>query len=230
MEEKITSNQSIRDHFYFMVVHCLEDFMHPSSQEDDIQLAENCLSAADLSAFCRPEVSQINTLQFIAQLWLSISHVATVLGRRLLGAADVNAPAAERYEKDEQDLVNAMKELVAKAQTPWPQVFLIRNLCNTYGVTSMWKILQAEEWILPQGVEMSQNITTWSNTMLMFSVLERAEKLIKKNDPKEIQTFTVSICCVKQKRSLLGCRWRAVAVLFYPRTQTGLCIDTEPQL
>nr|XP_013804530.1 PREDICTED: E3 ubiquitin-protein ligase RNF213-like [Apteryx mantelli mantelli] len=85
MEEKMTSNQSNRDHFYFMVVHCLEDFMHPSSQEDDIQLAETCLSAADLSAFRRPEVSQINTLQFIAQLRLSISHVATVLGRRLLG-------------------------------------------------------------------------------------------------------------------------------------------------
>ncbi|XP_029861828.2 E3 ubiquitin-protein ligase RNF213-like [Aquila chrysaetos chrysaetos] len=80
MEEKIISNQSNRDHFYFMVVHCP-------------------------------------------------------------GAADPNAPAAEGNEK-EQDLVNAMKRLVAKAQTPWPQVFLIRNLCDICGLSSMWKILQ----------------------------------------------------------------------------------------
>lgn len=49
-----------------------------------------------------------------------------------------------------------MKQLVAKAPTPWPQVFLIRNLCDIYGLTSMWKILQVEKWMLPQGVEMSQ--------------------------------------------------------------------------
>lgn len=52
--------------------------------------------------------------------------------------------------------MNAMKQLVAKASTPWPQFFLIRNLCDIYGLTSMQKILQAEKWILPQGVEMSQ--------------------------------------------------------------------------
>ncbi|XP_009320630.1 PREDICTED: E3 ubiquitin-protein ligase RNF213-like [Pygoscelis adeliae] len=64
-EEKIISNQSKMDHFCFMVVHCLEDFTYPSS-EDVSQLAENCLATADLSAFCKPEVSRINTLQFIA--------------------------------------------------------------------------------------------------------------------------------------------------------------------
>ncbi|XP_062457519.1 E3 ubiquitin-protein ligase rnf213-alpha-like [Rhea pennata] len=198
MEEKITSNQSNSDHFYFMVVHCLEDFMHSSSQEDDIRLAQNWLSAADLSAFRWPEVSRINTLQFIAQLRLSISHVAAVLGRQLLG--DANTPAAKRDKKDEKDLVNAMKNLVARAQTPWLQVFLIRNLCNTYGLISMWKILQAEEWILPQGVEMSQNITAWLNATLIFLVLEKAEKLIGRKDPKEIQTFTA---VMKQMENIL---------------------------
>lgn len=52
--------------------------------------------------------------------------------------------------------MDAMKKFVAKAPTPWPQVFLIRNLCDNYGLTSMWKILQAEKWILPQGVDISQ--------------------------------------------------------------------------
>lgn len=52
--------------------------------------------------------------------------------------------------------MNAMKQLVAKALTPWPQVFLIRNLCDICGLGSMWKILQVEKWILPQGVEISQ--------------------------------------------------------------------------
>ena len=52
--------------------------------------------------------------------------------------------------------MKAMKKLVAKAPTPWPQVFLIRNLCDIYGLTSLWKILQLEKWILPQGVEISQ--------------------------------------------------------------------------
>ncbi|XP_050770500.1 E3 ubiquitin-protein ligase rnf213-alpha-like [Gymnogyps californianus] len=187
MEEKIISNQSNMDHFYFMVVHCLEDFMYPSSEEDVSQLAENCLSTADLSAFCKPEVSRINTLQFIAQLRLSISYVATVLGRRML--SDPNEPAAEGNEK-EQDVVNAMKKLVAKAPTPWPQVFLIRNLCDIYGLTSMWKILQAEKWILPQGVEISQDRSAWSNTTLMFSVLDKAQNQLKSKDSTENQSLT----------------------------------------
>ncbi|XP_063178349.1 E3 ubiquitin-protein ligase rnf213-alpha-like isoform X3 [Chroicocephalus ridibundus] len=187
MEEKILSNQSHVDHFYFMVVHCLEDFMYPSSEEDVSQLAENCLSTADLAAFCKPEVSRINTLQFIAQLRLSIRHVATVLGRRML--SDPNAPATEGNEK-EQDLVNAMKKLVVQAPTPWPQVFLIRNLCDIYGLTSMWKILQVEKWILPQGVEISQDRSTWSNTTLMFSVLDKAQKQLKPKDSTENQSLT----------------------------------------
>ncbi|XP_074936539.1 E3 ubiquitin-protein ligase rnf213-alpha-like, partial [Phalacrocorax aristotelis] len=189
MEEKIISNQSNMDHFYFMVVHCLEDFMYPSSEEDVSHLAENCLSTADLSAFCKPDVSRINTLQFIAQLRLSISHVATVLGRWTLSAADPNAPAAEGNER-EQDLVNAMKQLVAKAPTPWPQVFLIRNLLAICGLTSMWKILWMEKWILPQGLDISQDRSTWSNTTLMFSVLDKAQNQLKSKDSTLKQSLT----------------------------------------
>lgn len=57
--------------------------MYPS-QDDVNQLAESCLSTADLSAFCLPKASKIDTLQFIARLRFSISHVATVLGRQVL--------------------------------------------------------------------------------------------------------------------------------------------------
>lgn len=32
-----------------------QDFMYPSSQDSDIQLAVSCLSTADLSAFCSQE-------------------------------------------------------------------------------------------------------------------------------------------------------------------------------
>ncbi|XP_042653147.1 E3 ubiquitin-protein ligase rnf213-alpha-like [Tyto alba] len=199
MEEKIISNQSNMDHFYFMVVHCLEDFMYPSSEEDISQLAEKCLSTADLSAFCKPEVSRINTLQFIAQLRLSISHVATVLGRQMLSAADPNAPTAEENEK-EQDLVNAMKQLVAKAPTWWPQVFLIRNLCDIYGLTSVWKMLQVEKWILPQGVEISQERNTWSNATLMFSVMDKAQNQLKSKDSTENQNL---ISVMRQMENIL---------------------------
>ncbi|XP_009695289.1 PREDICTED: E3 ubiquitin-protein ligase RNF213-like [Cariama cristata] len=198
MEEKIISNQSNMDHFYFMVVHCLEDFMYPP-EEDISQLAENCLSTADLSAFCEPEVSRIDTLQFIAQLRLSISHVATVLGRRMLSGADRQPPAATGDEK-EQDLVNAMKMLVAKAPTPWPQVFLIRNLCDIYGLTSMWKFLQVEKWILPRGVEISQDRSAWSNTTLMFSVLDKAQEQLKNKDSAENQSL---ISIMKQMWNIL---------------------------
>lgn len=61
-----------------------QDFMYPSSQDDVSQLTESCLSAADLFAFCSCKVSKIDTLQFIARLRFSISHVATVLGRQVL--------------------------------------------------------------------------------------------------------------------------------------------------
>ncbi|XP_061299166.1 E3 ubiquitin-protein ligase RNF213-like [Pezoporus flaviventris] len=198
MEEKIMSHQSNIDHFYFMVVHCLEDFMYSSSEEDINQLAEHCLSTADIAAFCKPQVSKINTLEFIAQLRLSISHVATVLGRWML--PDPDAPTTERTEK-KQDLVRAMKKLVAKAPTPWPQVFLIRNLCDLYGFTSMWKILQVEKWILPQGVEVSQCRRAWSNTTLMFCVLDKAQKQLKSQVSTAKQSLTVSICCASDRKS-----------------------------
>lgn len=61
-----------------------QEFMYPSSQDDVNQLAESCLSTADLSAFCSCKASEIDTLQFIAHLQFSISHVAPVLGRQVL--------------------------------------------------------------------------------------------------------------------------------------------------
>ncbi|XP_009475166.1 PREDICTED: E3 ubiquitin-protein ligase RNF213-like [Nipponia nippon] len=200
MEEKITFNKRNWNHFYFMVVHCLEDFMYPSSQDDVNQFAESCLSTADFSAFCSGKASKIDTLQFIARLRFSISHVATVLGRQVLCAADSNILSPGGNKQEEQDLVNAMKKLVATAQTPWPQIFLIRNLCNNYGFIPMQKILQAEKWILPRGVEISQHMGAWSNITLMISVLNRAENQIKRKDPQEVQRL---MPVIKQMENIL---------------------------
>ncbi|XP_063997715.1 E3 ubiquitin-protein ligase rnf213-alpha-like [Pogoniulus pusillus] len=194
MEEKM-SNQSSREHFYFMVIHCLEDFMHPSEEGDVRELAQSCLSTMDLSTFCHPELSRINTLQSIAQLRLSISHVATTLGRQLL-----SDPSSAQEKQKDQDLVDAMKKFVAKAPTPWPQVFLIRNLCDNYGLTSMWKILQAEKWILPQGVDISQDKSACSNTMLMFSLLDKVKHLQKNKESPEHQSLA---SVMKQMENIL---------------------------
>ncbi|KAM6439343.1 E3 ubiquitin-protein ligase rnf213-alpha-like isoform 2-T2 [Rhynochetos jubatus] len=193
MEEKITSNKSNWNHFYFMVVNCLEDFMYSSSQDDVNQLAESCLSSADLSAFCLCNASKIDTLYFIARLRFFISHVATVLHRQVLSAADPNIPSPGGNKQEEQDVVNAMKQLVANAQTPGPQIFLITNLYNKYGFFVMQKILQAEKWILPRGVESLQLMGAWSNVTLMFSVLDRAENQIKSKDPQEVQGLMLVI-------------------------------------
>ncbi|XP_056183966.1 E3 ubiquitin-protein ligase rnf213-alpha-like isoform X3 [Falco biarmicus] len=197
MEKKITFNKINWNHFYFMVVHCLEDCMYPSSQDDASQLAERCLSTADLSAFCSCRLSKIDTLQFIARLRFSISHVATVLGRQVL--CDPNrSPGGNKQE--EQDLVNAMKKLVVNAQTPWPQIFLIKNLHNNYGFMPMQEILQAEKWILPRGVEISQHMSTWSNITLMLSVLDRAKSQINNKDPQEVQRL---VPVIKQMENIL---------------------------
>ncbi|XP_014821245.1 PREDICTED: E3 ubiquitin-protein ligase RNF213-like [Calidris pugnax] len=198
MEEKISFNKKNWNHFYFMVVHCLEDFMHPSSQDDINQFAESCLSTADLSAFGSLKTSKIDILQFIARLRFSISHVATVLGRQVLGDPSVPSPGGNKQE--EQDLVNAMKKLVENAETPWPQVFLIRNLYNNYGFISMQKILQTEKWILPRGVEISQHMGAWSNITLMTSVLDRAQNQIKNKNPQEVQRL---MPVIKQMENIL---------------------------
>ncbi|XP_074938739.1 E3 ubiquitin-protein ligase rnf213-alpha-like isoform X2 [Phalacrocorax aristotelis] len=200
MEEKVAFNKTNWNHFYFMVMHCLEDFMHPSSQDNVNQLAESCLSTANLSAFCSHKTSKIDTLQFIARLRFSISHVATVLGRQVLSVADPNISSPSGNKQEEQDLVNAMKKLVANAKTPWPQIFLIRNLCNSYGFNQMQKILQAEKWILPRGVEISQHMGVWSNITLMSSVLDRAENQIKTKDPQEMQRL---MPVIKQMANIL---------------------------
>ncbi|XP_032847063.2 E3 ubiquitin-protein ligase rnf213-alpha-like [Tyto alba] len=200
MEEKTSFNKRNWNHFYFMVVHCLEDSMYPSSQDDVNQIAERCLSTADLSAFCSCKASKIDTLQFIARLRFSISHVATVLGRQVLCAADPNVPSPGGNKQEEQDLVNAMKKLVENAQTPWLQIFLIRILCNNYGFIPMQKILRAEEWILPKGVEISQHMSAWSNITLMFPVLDRAENQIKNKDPQEVQRL---MPVIKQMENIL---------------------------
>ncbi|KAM6093566.1 E3 ubiquitin-protein ligase rnf213-alpha-like [Chlamydotis macqueenii] len=200
MEEKINFNKRNWNHFYFMVVHCLEDFMYPSSQDDINQLVESCLSTADLSAFCSREASKIDTLQFIAHLRFSISHVATVLRRLVLCDADPNIPSPGGNKQKERDLVNAMKKLVANVQTPWPQIFLIKNLCNNYGFILMQKILEAEKWILPRGVEISQHMDAWSNITLMYSVLDRAVNQIKNKDPHEVQRL---MPVIKQMANIL---------------------------
>lgn len=65
--------------------------------------------------------------------------------------------------------MNAMKELVANAQTPWPQIFLIKNLCNNYGFIPAQKILKAEKWILPRGFEISQ-VSVFQNLLHVTEV------------------------------------------------------------
>ncbi|KAH1171819.1 hypothetical protein KIL84_007437, partial [Mauremys mutica] len=190
MEEVLSLNQSSRSDFYFMVVCCFEDFMYSSFQEDAIRNSEHVLSTADLSAPSSATVTSIENLQFIANLRLAIGNVAAVLGRELPSAADQNpGTSAETAEKQSQ-LVNSMKNLVEKAQTPWPQIFLIRNLCNFYGLNIMQKILQQEPWILPRGIETSQDIKISSNTPLMLVTLDRARGHIKNTDSEEAKQIT----------------------------------------
>ncbi|XP_034624730.1 E3 ubiquitin-protein ligase rnf213-alpha-like [Trachemys scripta elegans] len=190
MEEVLSLNQSSRNDFYFMVVCCFEDFMYSSFEEDASQNSEHVLSTADLSAPSSATVTSIENLQFIAKLRLAIGNVAAVLGRELPSAADQNTwTSAETAEKQSQ-LVNSMKNLVEKAQTPWPQIFLIRNLCNFYGLNIMQKILQQESWILPRGIETSQDMKISSNTPLMLVTLDRARGLIKNTDSEEAKQLT----------------------------------------
>ncbi|XP_030418159.1 E3 ubiquitin-protein ligase RNF213-like isoform X2 [Gopherus evgoodei] len=190
MEEVLSLNQSSRNDFYFMVVCCFEDFMYSSFQEDASRNSEHVLSTADLSALSSATVTSIENLQFIAKLRLAIGNIAAMLGRELPRAADQNpATSAETAEKQSQ-LVNSMKNLVEKAQTPWPQIFLIRNLCNFYGLNIMQKILQQEPWILPRGIETSQDIKISSNTPLMLVTLDRARGHSKNRDSEEAKQIT----------------------------------------
>ncbi|XP_067411298.1 E3 ubiquitin-protein ligase rnf213-alpha-like isoform X2 [Emydura macquarii macquarii] len=197
MEEVLTLNQSSCDDFYFMVVCCFEDFVYSSFQEDASQNLEHLFSIADLSAPSSATVIRIENLQLIAKLRLSISNVAAVLGRELPSAAGQNTwTSAEK----QSELVNSMKNLVEKAQTPWPQIFLIRNLCNFYGLNIMQKILQQEQWILPSGIEISQDIKINSNTPLMLVTLDRARGHIKNTDSEEAKQLTA---ITKQMESML---------------------------
>ncbi|KAM7163185.1 E3 ubiquitin-protein ligase rnf213-alpha-like isoform 1-T1 [Macrochelys suwanniensis] len=190
MEEVLSLNESSRNDFYVMVVCCFEDFVYSSFQEDASQNSEHLLSTADLSSPSSATVTSIENLQFIAKLRLAIGNVAAVLGRELPSAADQNTwTSAETAEKQSQ-LVNSMKKLVEKAQTPWPQIFLIRNLCNFYGLNIMQKILQREQWILPRGIETSQDIKISSNTPLMLVTVGRARGHIKNTDSEEAKQLT----------------------------------------
>ncbi|XP_075784969.1 E3 ubiquitin-protein ligase rnf213-alpha-like isoform X2 [Pelodiscus sinensis] len=190
MEEMLTLNQSSRDDFYFMVVRCFEDSMYSSFQEDARQNSEQFLSTADLSAPSSATTTSIENLQMIAKLRLAISNVAAVLGgTELLGEENTGA-SAEIAEKQVQ-LVNSMKNLVEKARTPWPQIFLIRNLCNFYGLNMMQKILRREQWILPRGIETSQDMQIGSNTLLMLVTLDRARGHIKNTDSEGAQQLTI---------------------------------------
>ncbi|CAM4568990.1 unnamed protein product [Lepidochelys olivacea] len=193
MEEALSLNQSSRDDFYFMAVRCFEDFMYSSFQEDASQHSEHLLSTAVLSAPSSATLTSIENLQFIAKLRLAVSNVASVLGRQLPSAADQNTgTSAETAEKQSQ-LVNSMKNLVEKAQTPWPQIFLIRNLCNFYGMNIMEQILQQEQWILPRGIETSQDIKMSSNTPLILVTIEKARSHNKNTDSEEAKQLTAII-------------------------------------
>ncbi|XP_014382960.2 E3 ubiquitin-protein ligase rnf213-alpha-like, partial [Alligator sinensis] len=200
MEEVITSNQSIRDDFYFMVVRCFEDFMYSSSQEDASQEAEHCITSADLSTPSCAAVTDVDTLQLIARLRLAISHVATVLGTEFLSAAvpetRMNSEDAEKHRA----LLNAMKNMVENAQTPWPQIFLFRALLNIHGVNIMQKVLERERWILPRGCETSEFMDTRSNKTLMISALGKAEDQLNGIKSEAAKNLTA---VVKQMESIL---------------------------
>ncbi|KYO41916.1 E3 ubiquitin-protein ligase RNF213 [Alligator mississippiensis] len=200
MEEVITSNQSIRDDFYFMVVRCFEDFMYSSSQEDASQEAEHCITSADLSTPSCAAVTDVHTLQLIARLRLAISHVATVLGTEFLSAAvpetRMNSEDAEKHRA----LLNAMKNMVENAQTPWPQIFLFRALLNIHGLNIMQKVLERERWILPRGCETSEFMDTRSNKTLMVSALGKAEDQLNSIKSEAAKNLTAA---TKQMESIL---------------------------
>ncbi|XP_074854696.1 E3 ubiquitin-protein ligase rnf213-alpha-like [Carettochelys insculpta] len=187
MEEVLTLNQSSREDFYFMVVRCFEDCMHSSFQEEANQSSEDFLSTVDLSAPSSTAVASIENLQLIAKLRLTINKIATVLGQT---AADQNTETSAETAEKQSQLVNAMKDLVERARTPWPQIFLIRNLCNVYGLNIMQTILQREQWILPRGIEISQDTQICSNTPLMLVTLGRARGHMKNTNSEEAKQLT----------------------------------------
>ncbi|KYO18317.1 hypothetical protein Y1Q_0012798 [Alligator mississippiensis] len=200
MEGVITSNQSIRDDFYFMVVCCFEDFMYSSFQEDASQEAEQCITSADLTTPSCTEATEVDTLQLIARLRLAISHVATVLGTELLNAAVPTTEVNHEVTEKQRALVNSMKILVENAQTPWPQIFLMRALLNIHGLKIMKKVLEKEQWILPRGCETSKCMDVRSNEVLMISALDRAKHHLN-NAKSEAAKHLTSV--MKQMESIL---------------------------
>ncbi|XP_014379404.2 E3 ubiquitin-protein ligase RNF213-like [Alligator sinensis] len=200
MEGVITSNQSIRDDFYFMVVCCFEDFMYSSFQEDASQEAEQSITSADLTTPSCTEATEVDTLQLIARLRLAISHVATVLGTELLNAAVPTTGVNHEVTEKQHALVNSMKILVENAQTPWPQIFLMRALLNIHGLKIMKKVLEKEQWILPRGCETSKCMDVRSNEVLMISALGRAKHHLN-NAKSEAAKHLTSV--MKQMESIL---------------------------
>ncbi|XP_030632557.1 E3 ubiquitin-protein ligase rnf213-alpha-like [Chanos chanos] len=144
IEEALKHNENPEE-FYLMVVRSTEDQIQTSSHEALIQKAIECLNF-DTSMLSSPgrDVT-FEDLHCIAKIRFAVTVASDIIGR--LKSVEV---LVEGSHGGASILIQRLEEIVMKNQ--WIQIFLIRNLCNVFGLKIIQHILQNENlhWILPK--------------------------------------------------------------------------------
>ncbi|XP_078518528.1 E3 ubiquitin-protein ligase rnf213-alpha-like [Lissotriton helveticus] len=186
MEDILESNQSSRDDFYFMVVRCIEDFIH-FSQQNEICTKEKYISFSDLSSVSTDGVTTIEKLQIMAKIRCVLSTAAILIGEELQEECKDKVGNEVPANKHQMNLVESTREFIESADNPWLQIFLIRNLGNIFKLTIMKKIYRQPHWhwILPHALKSSNTEeSTFIDKFLIYG--------------KSYQDMTITIIRIKE--------------------------------
>ncbi|XP_066547032.1 E3 ubiquitin-protein ligase rnf213-alpha [Amia ocellicauda] len=169
IENVVKSNHNRKEEFYFLVVRCIEDLMHKSSNEQSVDEALEILSS-DIHWLDSTHLAMtIDDLQHIAMLRFVVSAATNVIGESLL-SDESKAEHSSCEQRKKLNILQKMQEIVSYYQNPWIQIFLLRNLFNIYGFGIFEKICCNEnyQWILPSKVNEDKETSKPVDKFLLY--------------------------------------------------------------
>ncbi|KAF4074776.1 hypothetical protein AMELA_G00243000 [Ameiurus melas] len=145
IEEAVKSNERNADEIYFMVVRSIEDHIHFSNQGRLINKAIRCLDTCEFNESGQNMISE--DLHKIAKLRFAITAASDAIRSVLSEAVTVEAEECRH-------LLRNLQELLSKTGNSWIQIFLLRNIFETYGFSLVHQLGQSErfQWTIPSQV------------------------------------------------------------------------------
>ncbi|KAL2092430.1 hypothetical protein ACEWY4_012228 [Coilia grayii] len=144
MDAALSSNEDKTEELYLMIVRSLEDHIHSSNKGCRIEKAQQCLSTCTISK-PNPDDVTAEDLHMLAKLRVALSvasdeiHSVITEDEKLTGT------------KEREQLLQSLKDFISYSNNPWIQIYLLRNLCKSYGFSIIHHLSDRFNWVFPYG-------------------------------------------------------------------------------